>query len=64
LTVGLRQLGPISLDVDVSAWFVVTPDEFVKLRGPVLLQMMDIVEQAGASLNPPPGAAAAAPRKT
>lgn len=64
LSVGLRQLGPTSLDVDVSAWFVVTPDEFVKLRAPVLLQIMEIVEQAGASFNPPPGVALAPPRKT
>ncbi len=64
LTVGLRQLGPISLDVDVTAWFVVTPDEFVKLRGPLLLQLMEIVEKAGASLNPPAGAIAVPPKKT
>ena len=64
LTVGLRQLGPTSLDVDVIAWFVVAPDEFLKLRAPVLLQIMEIVERAGASFNPPPSVALVSPRKT
>jgi len=63
LNVGLRQLGPTSLDIDVSAWFVVTPEEFAKLRAPVLVQMMEIVEQAGASFNAPPGVAPIAPKK-
>ena len=54
LVVSLRQLGPASLDVDVVAWFTVAPDEFAKLRSELLLEIMQVVERAGAAFAAPP----------
>jgi MscS family membrane protein len=53
VTVSLRQLGPASIDVEIVAWFMVTPDEFPKLRAELLLDIMRVVEQAGCAFAGP-----------
>lgn len=54
LAVSLRQLGPASLDVDVTAWFVVEPDAFARLRSDLLIEIMEVVERAGGAFAAPP----------
>jgi MscS family membrane protein len=54
ISVALARLGESSLDVEITAWFVTTSAaEFTELREEVLLALLDIVEQAGASLSYP-----------
>jgi MscS family membrane protein len=54
MSVALARLGESSLDVEITAWFVTTDSaEFVKLREDVLLDLLEIVEKAGASLAYP-----------
>ena len=51
MTVALVKIGDSSLDVEVIAWFQ-TPswDDFVPVRGEILLGLMDVVEKSGAKL--------------
>jgi MscS family membrane protein len=53
LTVSVRQLGPSSIDLDVLAWFSVSPDAFPALRSELLLGIKELVERAGASFAVP-----------
>jgi MscS family membrane protein len=54
LSVALARFGESSFDVEITAWFVTTDGaEFVKLREDVLLDLLEIVEKAGASLAYP-----------
>jgi MscS family membrane protein len=53
VVVSLRQLGPASIDLEVVAWFTVTPDDFPKLRAALLLDIMRVVEQAGCAFAAP-----------
>ncbi|MEN9798589.1 MAG: hypothetical protein RL653_2285 [Pseudomonadota bacterium] len=51
LFVCLKELGPSSLNVEVTAWFRTTDQrEFNTLRQELLLGMMEVVEAAGSSL--------------
>jgi len=48
ITVRLKELGPVSLDIEVNVWFQTTDwTEFLLIRQNVLLQVMDVVEGAG-----------------
>ena len=54
LSVALARLGESSLDVEITAWFTTTDTaEYAELREGVLLALLDLVEQAGASLAYP-----------
>ncbi|MFN7144763.1 MAG: mechanosensitive ion channel family protein, partial [Myxococcota bacterium] len=54
VTVRLARIGPHSLDIDVAAWFVVPdPDAFLVVRQDMLLQFLEVVEQAGARIALP-----------
>jgi MscS family membrane protein len=50
--VGVRfvEIGTVSLDVEISAWFVVTWEEFTAIRQEVLLRFLEVVKEAGTSL--------------
>ena len=50
IQVRFRALGASSLDVEVMAWFMVQDwNQFVAIREEVLLSIMEVVEDAGAS---------------
>ena len=49
IAVRFRQFGESSLDIDVMAWFVCDWDTFMLVRQEILLQFMEVVEQAGSS---------------
>lgn len=54
LTVRFRSLGPVSLEIEVSAWFETTAGaEFMEIREEMLLGFLEIVERAGATLSTP-----------
>jgi MscS family membrane protein len=48
--VRLKELSGASLDVEILAWFEVTWEEFTLIRQEVLLQFLEAVEKAGATL--------------
>jgi MscS family membrane protein len=50
LFVRFKELGGSSLDVEVLAWFETTWEEFTLIRQEVLLQFLEAVEGAGATL--------------
>lgn len=51
MTVRLKELSPVSLDIEVNVWFQTTDwSEFLLIRQDVLLQIMDVVEGAGTTL--------------
>ena len=50
ILVAVKELGPSSIDVEVTAWFAVTDnDAFGRARQDVLLGFLRVVEQAGTS---------------
>ena len=50
VTVRLKELGPVSIDIEVNVWFQTTDwTEFLLIRQDILLQIMDVVEGAGTS---------------
>ena len=50
ITVRFRELNPSSLDIEIGAWFGTSDnDEFQTIRQEILLQFMEVVEQAGTS---------------
>lgn len=49
VSVSFQQFGAYSLDIEVMAWFLTDWGNFKKLRPGVLLQIMEVVERAGAS---------------
>jgi len=53
VVVAFNQLGANSLDVEIAAWFQVPPDEFNRCRQDVLLDFMQIVEEAGTTFALP-----------
>jgi MscS family membrane protein len=53
-TVGLKELGKYSLNIEVNAWLqTVDADEYLKLRQTLLLAFMRVVEQAGSAFAYP-----------
>ncbi len=63
LLVSLREIGKGTIDVDVSAWFLVSPDGFAALRSELLLAIKELVERSGASFAVPPSPQPATERK-
>ena len=54
VTIRLKELGPVSLDIEVNVWFQTTDwSEFQLIRQNVLLQIMDVVEAAGTTFAYP-----------
>ena len=52
-SVRFKEIGPSSLDVEVTAWFEATWAEFTLIRQEVLLQLLEAIEAAGVSLAYP-----------
>ena len=46
-SVRFKEIGPSSLDVEVTAWFEATWAEFTLIRQEVLLQPLEAIEAAG-----------------
>jgi MscS family membrane protein len=54
LSVSLLRITDASLDIEISAWFSTTDwSEFQRIRGEVLLHLLEIVERAGTELAYP-----------
>ena len=54
VTVRLKELGPVSIDIEVNVWFQTTDwAEFLLIRQNVLLQIMEVVEGAGTTFAYP-----------
>jgi|CXWL01.1.fsa_nt_gi MscS family membrane protein len=54
IAVRLKELGPVSLDIEVNVWFQTTDwSEFQLIRQDVLLQIMDVVEGVGTTFAYP-----------
>lgn len=47
--VRFKRFGESSLDIEVMAWFLCDWDQFLLVRQEILLQFMEVVEQAGSS---------------
>ena len=48
--VHLKELGALSLDIEVTAWFQVADSEFPAIRQEMLIRFMEEVEGAGTAL--------------